>query len=139
VHVPKEIHHTHTLTHTKANNTQKASVAAPLPTDGNFMHIFSARCFLRRGRGTIIIFIVFWVKFCVHDEGLYAAAIGGVALCMMRLCAARRTRSQTRRSFPHPPHMPCGLSLHIKRQHLFVSNFNGRVGCCSSNDSSRAK
>lgn len=41
---------------------------------------FSALLFTTRRPEHTIIFIVFWVKFCVHDEGLCGSVIGGVAL-----------------------------------------------------------
>jgi hypothetical protein len=74
----------HAHTHTPRQTTHKRPALPRRRADGgNFHAYFSARCFLRRG-GRIqhtIIFIVFWVKFCVHDEGLVrAAVIGGVAL-----------------------------------------------------------
>jgi hypothetical protein len=125
----------HAHTHTPRQTTHKRPALPRRRRRRREFHAyFSARCFLRRGRSTII-FIVFWVKFCVHDEGLYAAAIGGVAPY------TRPPHTQPNSAlFPSSPTChACGLSLHIKRQHLFVSNFNGRVGCCSSNDSSRAK
>lgn len=114
VHVPKEIHHTHT--HTPRQTTHKRPTLPRRRRRREFSCIFFSALLFTTRLGHTIIFIVFWVKFCVHDEGLWRP-LSGASHYMYDGCAPH---TQSRNSlFPSsPPHAGC---LYISNSSISLS------------------